>query len=80
MGTTGAQPHNGAVGDFAAPESITGPVNLTADEKALLSELLEAERAKLLVEIRHTDHRAYRQGLRQRLEIVEKLIHRCCGA
>lgn len=55
-------------------------IELSADEKAVLSELLEAERAKLLVEIRHTDHRAYRQELRHRLDTVERLLARCCQA
>lgn len=78
MGTSGAQPYNMPGGELSSGSQISEPINLTADEKAVLSELLEAERAKLLVEIRHTDSRAYKQGLRQRLDIVEKLISRCC--
>jgi len=80
MGTSGAQPYEVPGGEPSPAKPTTEPINLTADEKAVLSELLEAERAKLLVEIRHTDSRAYKQGLRQRLEIVEALINRCCRA
>ena len=48
--------------------------NLSSEELAILNELLTAERDRLLVEIRHTDHRSYRDQLRQRLEVVERLI------
>ncbi|HEY1335976.1 MAG TPA: hypothetical protein VGF59_00635 [Bryobacteraceae bacterium] len=44
---------------------------------AVLNELLETEQARLLVEIRHTDHRSFRDDLRRRLEIVEHLIELC---
>ena len=62
--------------------SIVGhePLNLSGEELALLAELLEAERTKLLVEIRHTDHRTYREELRRRLQIVESLAARCTAA
>ena len=46
---------------------------LAGEELTLLNELLESERLRLMVEIRHTDHRAYRDELRHRLEIVEHL-------
>lgn len=52
-------------------------LNLSGDELALFAELLESERAKLLVEIRHTDHRSFRNELRQRLTLVEELMERC---
>ncbi|MGQ9634454.1 MAG: hypothetical protein ACUVXB_09425 [Bryobacteraceae bacterium] len=80
MATSGAQPYNMPGGEPSPASHTNEPINLTDDEKAVLSELLEAERAKLLVEIRHTDSRSYKQGLRQRLDIVEKLISRCCQA
>jgi hypothetical protein len=38
---------------------------------------LESEREKLLIEIRHTDHRAFRDDLRHRLAMVEGLLERC---
>jgi hypothetical protein len=79
MATSTPLPHPEPARESYEPTPGSGLLKLTADEKAVLSELLEAERAKLLVEIRHTDYRAYRQGLRQRLEIVENLIHRCCA-
>jgi hypothetical protein len=46
---------------------------LAGEELTVLNELLESERLRLMVEIRHTDHRAYRDELRHRLEIVEHL-------
>ena len=53
------------------------PLKLPGEELAVLAELLETARAKLLVEIRHTDHRAFRDELRHRLTLVESLIERC---
>ena len=53
------------------------PLKLNADEFAIVTELLESERAKLLIEIRHTDHRAFRDELRHRLTLVEGLVERC---
>ena len=50
--------------------------NLSEEELAILIELLESERVKLLVEIRHTDHRAYRQTIRHRQDLVEELEER----
>jgi len=51
-------------------------LNLNSEERAIVAELLESERAKLLVEIRHTDHRAFRDELRHRLNLVEDLVQR----
>jgi hypothetical protein len=56
------------------------PLNLDGEELAILASLLESERAKLLVEIRHTDHRTYREQLRRRLTLVENMIERCQAA
>jgi hypothetical protein len=53
------------------------PLNLAGEELAILAEMLEAARARLLVEIRHTDHRAFRDELRHRLTLVESLAGRC---
>lgn len=53
------------------------PLELSSEEAAVLGELLESERAKLLVEIRHTDHRSFRDELRRRLVVVEGLLARC---
>ncbi len=50
------------------------PLNLTSDELAILTELLEAGRVELLVEIRHTHHRNYRDYLRKRLILLEGLL------
>ena len=53
------------------------PLNLPGEELAVLAELLESARTKLLLEIRRTDHRAFRDELRHRLTLVESLIERC---
>ncbi|MBZ5623445.1 MAG: hypothetical protein LAQ69_32690 [Acidobacteriia bacterium] len=52
-------------------------LNLSSEELAILAELLESARTRLLVEIRHTAHRAYRDELRHRLVVVEGLVERC---
>jgi len=52
-------------------------LNLNSEELAVLSELLESERTKLLIEIRHTHHRSFRDELRHRLALVEGLLERC---
>ncbi len=49
---------------------------VAGEELVILTELLESDRSRLLVEIRHTDHRAYRDELRHRLEVVEHLLER----
>ncbi len=60
-----------------ATTPATISLNLAGEELAVLNELLETEQARLLVEIRHTDHRSFRDDLRRRLEIVERLIEQC---
>lgn len=57
-------------------ETMHASLDVSSEELEVLAELLESERAKLLVEIRHTDHRRYRTELRERLEIVERLEKR----
>jgi hypothetical protein len=49
-------------------------LNLDNEQLTTLAEMLEARQASLLVEIRHTAHRSYRDELRHRLEVVEKLL------
>ncbi len=56
--------------------AIREPLNLSSEDIAILAELLESERTRLLVEIRHTAHRSYRDILRRRVEAVEQLIER----
>ena len=58
-------------------ETTHAPLEVSSEEREILTEVLESERAKLLIEIRHTDHRSYRSELRERLEIVERLEERC---
>lgn len=53
------------------------PLDLGSEELELLSELLKSERARLVIEIRHTDHRSYRDQLRSRMALVERLEQRC---
>lgn len=55
------------------------PLNLGSEELAVLSELLESARTKLLVEIRRTHHRSFREDLRHRLMLIEQLADRCRG-
>ncbi len=53
------------------------PLNVQGEQLAILLELLESAHVKLLVEVRHTDHRAFRDELRHRTQVVEELIQRC---
>jgi len=52
------------------------PLSLNEDELAILTELLEAARTELLVEIHHTHHRNFRDYLRKRLNVLEGLLER----
>ncbi len=52
------------------------PLDLSGEEAMLLAELLESARARLLIEIRRTDHRAFRDELRHRLAVLERVIER----
>lgn len=47
---------------------------LSEPQVSLLVELLEGEQKELLVEIRHTDTKTFRAGLKERLSEVESLI------
>lgn len=60
---------------MAAPE-FSFPDSLTNEERELLAELLEAERHRLLLEIRHSAHRQFREELKQRYDRVERLCSR----
>ena len=53
------------------------PLNIEGEQLALLLELLESAHARMLVGIRHTDHRSFRDELRHRVTVVEQLIARC---
>jgi hypothetical protein len=60
-------------------EAVITPITplyfqLAGEELTVLRELLESEQSRLLVEIRHTDHRTYRDELRHRLDVVEHLL------
>ena len=52
-------------------------LDLNSEELSILAEVLEAAQTMLLVAIRRTDHRAYRDELRRRLAVVEGLLERC---
>ncbi len=52
------------------------PLVLDDEQYAIVGDLLESERTRLLVAIRHSDHRAFREELRRRLTAVEALIER----
>ena len=49
---------------------------LSEAEWALLLEVLDHERVKLLTEIRRTDTMAFRQELRERLEMVDRIVEK----
>ena len=49
---------------------------LTAAEREILQELLERDLIELRVELNHTATRAFRERLRQRMQIVEDLVDR----
>jgi len=53
----------------------TQPV-LTEEEWDLMIELLDRKRSELLIEIRHTRTRDFRDQLRKRLDLVEQLLQR----
>jgi hypothetical protein len=57
--------------------TILEALKLDTEERATMGELLEEARTKLLVEIRRTDHRQFRDELRQRLSVIERLLERC---
>ena len=52
-------------------------LSLSGEELTVFAELLEGEQAQLLVEIRHTDRRSFREELRRRLVIIEHLLDQC---
>lgn len=52
-------------------------LNLSGEELEVLTELVESARDKLLVEIRRTDHREFRDELRHKLAVVEGILERC---
>lgn len=60
---------------MSAPE-FNFPDSLKPEERELLAELLEAERHRLLLEIRHSDHRQFREQLGHRYDMVEDLTAR----
>gem|GEM_PF-1483070 len=72
----GLPPNRTCAKEVLVSATIHESLNLNSEELAILAELLESERAKLLIEIRHTDHRAFRDELHRRLAVVEKLAER----
>ena len=56
--------------------TIHNTLDLDSEELATVEKLLEQARDKLLVEIRHTDHRRFRDDLRRQLAVVERLLER----
>ena len=57
-------------------ETLHAPISLSNDEHEFMLEILEREQAKLLVEIRHTDNRHYREELHRRLDLLNHLFER----
>ena len=52
-------------------------LSLSGEELEMLAELLDSARNKLLVEIRRTDHREFRDELRHKLVVIEGILERC---
>lgn len=59
--------------------SVKSPPVLTEHEWELLTELLERERNELPSEIHHTRTSAVRQQLKERLDMVDRLLRRLRG-
>jgi hypothetical protein len=53
--------------------------NVTGEDLDVLVEVLQTAQARLQVEIQHTFHHVYRDGLRRRLTVIEHLIDCCRG-
>jgi len=55
---------------------VTVPLyfQLAGEELTVLRELVESERGRLLIEVRHTDSREYRAKLHHRLDVLEHLL------
>lgn len=47
---------------------------LTDEEAVVLHEMLEARWQELLKEIRHTDHREFREHLKNRATLLERVL------
>ena len=56
-----------------AETEVQDPV-FSREDRVLLAHLLECKQRELLAEIRHTDKRAFREALRERLDQVESLL------
>jgi hypothetical protein len=50
------------------------PLRLDDEEFAILNELLESERTKLLAGLRQADRQLFGDRLRRRLAVVERLV------
>lgn len=51
-------------------------IDFSAAESNLLKEVLQGDLARLLLEIAHTDHRAMRDGLKQREELLRAVLEK----
>lgn len=49
-------------------------LELTQDEQHLLKEVLESDLADLRMEIRETDDRAFKDTLKKKQEVMEKIL------
>jgi hypothetical protein len=58
-----------------SPTTTSQPI-LSDEEWRLVVELLERERTHLPIEIHHTTTRSFKEQLRQRLELLERLLER----
>lgn len=51
-------------------------ISLSGEDRALLTRILESRQNALLVEIRHTSHRAFRDELREQFRHIQNLLDR----
>ena len=57
-----------------------GGIKLEAEEVRVIRELLKGDSARLLLEIAHTDHREYRNYLKDKEAVLERVIDKLCAA
>jgi hypothetical protein len=51
-------------------------ITLNEEERELIQEVLEERHRTMLREISHTDHHAFKVGLRKKAELLEKVLNR----
>lgn len=60
----------------AAPRGGLMELHLSEEERELVLEILERRDLELQKEIRHTDHREFKQTLREKEKLIEGILDR----